>query len=606
MNVYFTVVMKKKRDVIKSYILPCALLIVLCCFLVIQILSVKSLFQQELQRLRYEIQRNTLNTSAMIKDELTLLPILARSKESEENKVLEKITRDIHFWEDNAVSSSLFSQIWLFTSSNEDNWFFWQGDKFEAVDAVTDERVVNFEYKEKISQIAKNIKDESYISYVTTDDGNDFLLSPVIIGNESLYMLCEIDTQDFALNVIPVFIEKCFQNVEVYNMRIIDIMSEKVIYQTDSSLDSSVFEQPIVSWLIMSSSDDKEHIHISMLDEEQTFTIETFAEQPDFALSIFRNRTERSGFDEKQSTIFNIQSTSENPPEMINRGGLLMQVVHKNGSVLKAAWMSTFVNSFISVMVFIILLLGILLLQKNLRKAEKLALRQQEFIATVTHELKTPIAVVSSASQNMIDGIVKTPEKIMQYGTMMHKESNRLKTTIDFFLLYGKLNSGVALRFSSVNFTRTLKETLSVNETFFNQNGFTVEEKYPDEELYVFGDKTAIVCVFQNMIDNAIKHAATGKYLGVFLDVNDVSVSGSYLRTLVLKFVDKGEGITKNERSKIFEPFERGRKAWENQIEGSGVGLNLVRRIMLLHKGNVELESSNEKGSIFSIEMPLL
>ena len=99
------------------------------------------------------------------------------------------------------------------------------------------------------------------------------------------------------------------------------------------------------------------------------------------------------------------------------------------------------------------------------------------------------------------------------------------------------------------------------------------------------------------MAENAIKHAGQGKYLKI-----DVSEEN---KVAVIRFIDHGKGIPQKEKKQIFEVFQRGSQAISSQTEGSGIGLNLSRRIAELYGGSLILESTSPAGSVFTLRLPL-
>ena len=120
--------------------------------------------------------------------------------------------------------------------------------------------------------------------------------------------------------------------------------------------------------------------------------------------------------------------------------------------------MLTFISS---ILVLLVIGVTMILFVINMRRAERLATHQQEFISTITHELKTPLAVISSAAQNMSDGIITSKERIRYYGNMINKESKRLKSTIDYFLLYSKITTGTNLKHEKHDLCELLQDEIS-------------------------------------------------------------------------------------------------------------------------------------------------
>jgi signal transduction histidine kinase len=146
-----------------------------------------------------------------------------------------------------------------------------------------------------------------------------------------------------------------------------------------------------------------------------------------------------------------------------------------------------------------------------------------------------------------------------------------------------------------------VQTALKFTEEDRSKLGFSTEVVLPEEPVYILGDRIALESVFQNLAQNVLRHAADGKYLGIFVSV-EKKQSGK--KSVIIKIRDKGPGISPWEQKTIFEPFVRGRRAIDNQIPGNGIGLNLVKRIVNVHEGTIVLESKSGVGSTFTIAFP--
>lgn len=284
---------------------------------------------------------------------------------------------------------------------------------------------------------------------------------------------------------------------------------------------------------------------------------------------------------------------------------LVLQIVNRDGSLEDLSRKASFFNALISGGTLVLLVVLLVSLARTSRNAKTLALRQREFIASITHELKTPLAVISSAAENLTDGIVRDQKKAEQYGAIIRKESARLALFIDHFLLYSKTSSS-ALPVRTVFDARELVDTtLRVIEEERKRAHFVVETEMSADPVYVKGDRMALESVLQNLAQNAIRHAAGGKYLGIRLMSGKIAKNGKKSgQKLIIKIQDRGPGIPANEQKRIFEPFARGKRAQSEQITGSGIGLNLVKRIVEMHGGSVSLESKPDSGTTFTVVLP--
>lgn len=259
------------------------------------------------------------------------------------------------------------------------------------------------------------------------------------------------------------------------------------------------------------------------------------------------------------------------------------------------------------------LILGTIVVFTHIIKLKEMTVKQQEFISTVTHELKTPIAVVSLTGQNMAKGIVNTPNKIARYGTQLEKEARRLKDTIEYYLLFANVNANTASRKQECD---VVKLTETVANRIFTQKaeiGFKYETDLPSAPIDFECDPIAISGIIDNLIGNAIKHAKSGKYVKISLAKEKLPpkffgffTKASADEGIYIRVSDKGKGIPENEQKRIFEPFVRGKNASDGQIEGSGIGLGLVHRIVQMHKGKVMIEKTGSDGTTFLVILPIL
>lgn len=230
------------------------------------------------------------------------------------------------------------------------------------------------------------------------------------------------------------------------------------------------------------------------------------------------------------------------------------------------------------------------------RRSEKLARLRMEFVAGISHELRTPIAVVASAADNLADGIV-SPDSVPKYGALIRKEARRLSRMVDDVLTW----SGLEHRSKPPN-PQTLavadivSHALAACRLEIDQAGCAVETTIPTDLPAISGDPAWLEQALRNLIGNACKYGAAGKWLGVSARQDATSVS--------IAVADRGAGIERTDRDRIFEPFYRAKSAMEAQKPGSGIGLSVVRRIATAHGGTVDVASEPGHGATFILRLP--
>jgi signal transduction histidine kinase len=244
----------------------------------------------------------------------------------------------------------------------------------------------------------------------------------------------------------------------------------------------------------------------------------------------------------------------------------------------------------------LVLAAGIIFSVRAAAEAENLAQRQMEFVATVTHELRTPVAVIRSAAQNLSDGLVATPERTAQYGGLLADESRRLGDLIENVLAFSGLTSNaIRLKPVQLDFSKVVRDVLAALDGAAKHKHLDLELEIPAACPF-FADPNAMRLLASNVIENAIKYSNPG---------GKIRVSVSCMSNEILFVVqDHGMGIASADLPHIFEPFRRGRHAVEQQIKGSGLGLHLVKKFVELHHGTVQVESTIRVGTMFTIRFP--
>jgi signal transduction histidine kinase len=231
-------------------------------------------------------------------------------------------------------------------------------------------------------------------------------------------------------------------------------------------------------------------------------------------------------------------------------------------------------------------------------RARRLARQQMEFVAGVTHELNTPLAAIRSAGQNLADGIVTEPTQVRRYGGLIEKESGRLAALVAQVLDFAGIDSGNrAYSAEPLSVGGLVDEVLRDHRLVLDQAGMAVERDVAPDLPEVRGDAAALRRALGNLVANAAKFAASGRWVGV-----RAAASGG--GTVVVRVEDRGPGIPRDERSRVFEPFYRGPAAERNATPGSGLGLSLVRHVVRAHGGSVHVEGREGGGAAVVVELP--
>lgn len=260
-------------------------------------------------------------------------------------------------------------------------------------------------------------------------------------------------------------------------------------------------------------------------------------------------------------------------------------------------------NSFLhsagaTVLVLVVLLLGVALTLRATDREARLAQAKSNFVANVSHELKTPLSLLSLFSEILELGLVKNEAKKLEYYRVMRHESRRLNKLIDNILDFSKIEAGrKTYNFVAADMTEVIENVLSSYRYQIDNSGFDVHTNMQADLPPVLIDREAITQVISNLLDNAIKYSR---------DVKQLSITAQTLGSnLSVEIGDRGIGIPRAEHAKIFEKFYRVGNGLVHDVKGSGLGLSLVKHIVEAHQGTITVESDVGKGSRFTIHLPL-
>jgi two-component system sensor histidine kinase SenX3 len=300
----------------------------------------------------------------------------------------------------------------------------------------------------------------------------------------------------------------------------------------------------------------------------------------------------------------------------MHEGRWILMAKHRAGSLEAAVSAVRWRNLMISSGVLMLLTLAIGLILVSARRAQALARQQMEFVAAVSHELRTPVSVIGAAAGNLADGVVGDPQRVRKYGETIQSEARRLAETVERVLQLAGIAAGrAAVTRVPVNPADLINDSIGACRVEIEAAGFTVEVAIAENLPNVVGDVTALKSALQNLISNAVKYGGSSRWLRVSASTDEPADAHTVVQfrnwrspaeRVVFTVEDRGLGIAPEDRHHVFEPFYRGREAVSQQIQGSGLGLNLVARIAEAHGGRVTLTTEPGKGSTFTLSLPAL
>jgi signal transduction histidine kinase len=265
---------------------------------------------------------------------------------------------------------------------------------------------------------------------------------------------------------------------------------------------------------------------------------------------------------------------------------------------------------------------GLIAAWRSFDKQQRLTALKDNFVSSVSHELRAPIASVRLMAEGLERGRVQEPEKQREYFRFILQECRRLSALIQNVLDFSRIDQGrQEYEFEPADVLRLVDETVKGMEPMASERHIQLSFTPPASPVNATIDARAIQQALVNLLDNAIKHSSPGSKITVGLNVlKDIadrrsrcpsasprSIGGRTLsRSLLQIFVqDQGEGIPATEHERIFERFYRVGSELRRQTPGAGIGLSIVKHIVDAHEGRVTVESEPRQGSRFTITIPL-
>lgn len=230
-------------------------------------------------------------------------------------------------------------------------------------------------------------------------------------------------------------------------------------------------------------------------------------------------------------------------------------------------------------------------------RARSLAQRQIDFVSSVSHEFRTPLAVIYSAGENLADGVAKETAQVSRYGDLIKGEGRKLSSMVEQILEFAGANAGRRrFNLTPTSVDEVVESAVAGSRSLVGERAFEIETDIANGLPTIRADKAALSQAVENLVANSIKYCNGDAWLRVSASNGDGVVK--------ITVEDRGIGISKSDLRQIFEPFYRSKEVVDAQIHGNGLGLSLVKQIAKAHGGRVRATSELGKGSKFTIEIP--
>lgn len=260
---------------------------------------------------------------------------------------------------------------------------------------------------------------------------------------------------------------------------------------------------------------------------------------------------------------------------------------------------------------------GFISARNAFRRQQRLAEMKSNFVSSVSHELRAPVASLRLMAESLECGRITDREKQSEYFRFIARECRRLSALIENVLDFSRIEQGrKKYEFEPTDLAALVTDTVKLMEPCAAEKGVLLKSEIRSRGTEVELDGQAIQQALVNLIDNAIKHSPKGETVTIALESResvwdrqtgvDNKRRGQTAPSIMLTVTDHGPGIPAYEHEKIFERFYRCGSELRRETQGVGIGLSIVKHIVEAHNGRIWVESELGKGSRFVIELPLI
>jgi signal transduction histidine kinase len=257
--------------------------------------------------------------------------------------------------------------------------------------------------------------------------------------------------------------------------------------------------------------------------------------------------------------------------------------------------LQSYLLSGVSVMLMLVAL--VVAIQTRQRSAQ-LARMQTEFVAHVSHQLKTPVSLLSAVTETVSLDRVRSPEKLSQCIAIIRSQTSRLSALVERILEFSRVADGQRkYELEAVRLEALVRETVDAFVEALAASGFAIGVTASGGSPIVAADPAALEQALLNLLDNAIKYSGDGREIAVHV--------GTMASEAFVEVIDHGIGVAAEERSRIVERFYRGTGATVHP-GGFGLGLAITKEILTAHRGKLDVDDTPGGGSTFRMRLPVI
>jgi two-component system phosphate regulon sensor histidine kinase PhoR len=240
---------------------------------------------------------------------------------------------------------------------------------------------------------------------------------------------------------------------------------------------------------------------------------------------------------------------------------------------------------------------GLLVVFVDVTELRRLESLRRDFVANASHELRTPIAAVRSATETLRGGALDEPDAAVRFVDIIERNAQRLQSLVEDMLELSKLESNeFKLKRERVELGSVVPIVLALFRERAEKKGVRLAAELPRDPAAVVGDARALEHVLSNLVDNAVKYCPSGARIIV-----RAAPEGERVRLVV---ADDGPGIAPEHLSRVFERFYRVDAGRSRELGGTGLGLSIVKHMVEAMRGRVAVESEVGRGSTFTVSLP--
>ncbi|MBU5676361.1 cell wall metabolism sensor histidine kinase WalK [Alkaliphilus sp. MSJ-5] len=242
---------------------------------------------------------------------------------------------------------------------------------------------------------------------------------------------------------------------------------------------------------------------------------------------------------------------------------------------------------------------GIILVLQDITNHQKLENMRKEFVANVSHELKTPLTTIKSYTETLLDGVIDNKELAVSFLQVVDSESERMTRLVRDLLQLSNLDFHQSKwNKKVVDLKQIVEKTILKLEVSAKNKNQQIHSKLTEKAVNIYADEDRIEQVVLNLLSNSIKYTPEGGAVYIDVELNE--------HIVLLKIKDNGIGIPKEDIPRIFERFYRVDKARSRELGGTGLGLSIAQQIIEAHEGTIEIFSEEGKGTEAVIKLPII